>query len=91
MPDDHAVQLLRVTAEARGSSEAWRAVFVTHVRFSEVWLLRRRPVALDEFWNSLGGPSAAPGQPYPATGRGDCGLDSGSDPPVPGFGRVHIR
>jgi ketosteroid isomerase-like protein len=54
--DDHAVQLLRVTASAGGHSHSWNAVAVMHVRdarFSEVWLHVDDQYALDDFLNSL--------------------------------------
>jgi ketosteroid isomerase-like protein len=54
--DDHAVQLLRVTASAQGRSHSWNAVAVLHVRdgkFSECWLHVDDQYALDEFLNSL--------------------------------------
>jgi ketosteroid isomerase-like protein len=56
--DDHAVQLLRVTASARGRSHSWNAVAVLHVRegrFSECWIHVDDQYALDEFLNSLAG------------------------------------
>jgi uncharacterized protein len=54
--DDHVVQLITVTAEAKGRSHTWNAVFVTHVRdgqFTEAWFHVDDQYALDEFWNSL--------------------------------------
>ena len=57
--DDHAVQLLRVTASAQGRSHSWNAVAVLHVRdgrFSECWLHVDDQYALDGFLNSLAGP-----------------------------------
>ena len=54
--DDHAVQLLRVTASAGGRSHSWNAVAVMHVidgKFSEVWLHVDDQYALDDFLNSL--------------------------------------
>ncbi|MDQ3955826.1 MAG: nuclear transport factor 2 family protein [Actinomycetota bacterium] len=56
--DDHAVQLLSVTASAGGHSHSWNAVAVIHVRngkFSEVWLHVDDQYALDDFLNSLVG------------------------------------
>ncbi len=56
--DDHAVQLLRVTASVGGRTHSWNAVWVTHViegRFSEAWLHVDDQYALDEFLNSLVG------------------------------------
>jgi ketosteroid isomerase-like protein len=59
--DEHAVQLLQVSASARGRSHSWNAVAVLHVRdgrFSECWLHIDDQYALDEFLNSLaGGPA----------------------------------
>jgi uncharacterized protein len=55
--DDHAVQLLRVTASVRGRSHSWNAVVVLHVRdgkFSECWIHVDDQDALDNFLNSLG-------------------------------------
>ena len=54
--DDHAVQLLRVTASAQGRSHSWNAVAVLHVRdekISECWIHVDDQYALDEFLNSL--------------------------------------
>jgi uncharacterized protein len=54
--DHHAVQLLRVTASARGRSHAWNAVAVLRVRegrFSECWIHVDDQYALDAFLNSL--------------------------------------
>lgn len=54
--DDHAVQLLRVTASVGGRSHSWNAVAVMHVRdgrFSEAWLHVDDQHALDDFLNSL--------------------------------------
>jgi ketosteroid isomerase-like protein len=54
--DDHAVQLLRVSASARGRSHSWNAVAVLHVRdgrFSECWIHVDDQYALDEFLKSL--------------------------------------
>jgi hypothetical protein len=56
--DDHAVQLLRVTASASGRSHSWNAVVVLHVRdgkFSECWIHVDDQYALDEFLDSLAG------------------------------------
>lgn len=55
--DDHAVQLLKVTASASGRAHAWNAVVVYHVRegrFSEVWIHVDDQYAVDDFLNSLG-------------------------------------
>jgi hypothetical protein len=54
--DDHAIQLLNVTAEVGDRSHSWRAVVVMHVRggkFSEVWLHIDDQHRLDGFLNSL--------------------------------------
>jgi ketosteroid isomerase-like protein len=54
--DDHAVQLLRVTASARGRSHSWHAVAVLRVRegkFFECWIHVDDQYALDDFLNSL--------------------------------------
>jgi len=54
--DDHAVQLLRVTASVGERSHSWNAVAVMHVldgRFSEIWLHVDDQYALDDFLNSL--------------------------------------
>jgi ketosteroid isomerase-like protein len=54
--DDHAVQLLYVTATAGGRSHSWNAVAVLHVRdgrFSECWIHVDDQYALDDFLNSL--------------------------------------
>lgn len=56
--DNHAVQLLKVTASVGGRSHSWNAVAVMHVRdgkFSEVWLHVDDQYALDDFLNSLVG------------------------------------
>lgn len=56
--DDHAVQLLRVTASARGRSHSWNAVAVLHVRngrFTECWIHVDDQYVLDDFLNSLVG------------------------------------
>lgn len=53
--DDHAVQLLRVTASVGGDSHSWRAVVVYHVRnekFVEAWIHVDDQYALDDFLNS---------------------------------------
>jgi ketosteroid isomerase-like protein len=54
--DDHAVQLLTVTANAKGRSHTWDAVVVMHVRdgrISEAWVSVRDQHALDAFLDSL--------------------------------------
>ena len=54
--DDHAVQLLQVTAEAKGRAHTWRAVIVMHVRdgrFTEAWFHFGDQYSLDEYLNSL--------------------------------------
>lgn len=56
--DDHAVQLLRVTASVGERSHSWNAVAVLHVRdekFSECWIHVDDQYALDDFLNSLAG------------------------------------
>jgi|SRR3990172_597686 len=56
--DDHAVQLLNVTANARGSSYSWQGVIVMHTRdgkISEAWIHIGDQYGLDEFLNSLAG------------------------------------
>lgn len=62
--DDHAVQLLRVSASAQGRSHSWNAVAVLHVRdgrFCECWIHVDDQYALDEFLNSLAaGPAPTP-------------------------------
>lgn len=59
--DDHAVQLLGVSASAKGRSHSWNAVAVLRVRdgrFSECWIHVDDQYALDEFLNSLAGEPA---------------------------------
>jgi ketosteroid isomerase-like protein len=54
--DEHAVQLLTVTATAGERSHTWQAAATFHVRdgkFSECWIMVRDLHALDEFLNSL--------------------------------------
>jgi hypothetical protein len=54
--DDHAVQILEVTASVGGQSHTWYAVASMHVQegqFSEVWLYVDDQYALDDFLNSL--------------------------------------
>jgi uncharacterized protein len=56
--DDHAVQLLRVTATSGGRSYTWRAVWVMNVRngqFSEAWAHFDDQYALDSFLSALAG------------------------------------
>lgn len=56
--DDHAVQLVTVTASAGGSSHTWQATIVMHAsdgKISEAWVIIRDQYALDEFLNSLAG------------------------------------
>jgi uncharacterized protein len=56
--DDHAVQLLRVTAEAKGRSHTWNAVIVMHVRdgqFTDAWFHFSDQYALDDYLTSLAG------------------------------------
>lgn len=54
--DDHAVQLLNVTASARGLTHSWRAVIVNHTRdgkISETWIHVSDQYSLDGFLNAL--------------------------------------
>jgi hypothetical protein len=54
--DEHAVQLLNVTANAKGRTHSWQAAVVYHVRdgrFSEAWISVRDQYALDGFLNAL--------------------------------------
>jgi ketosteroid isomerase-like protein len=54
--DDHSIQLLRVTAEAKGRSHVWEAAIVMHVRdglFTEAWFHFGDQYSLDEFLTSL--------------------------------------
>ena len=54
--DDHAVQMLELTASVRGRSHTWYAVWSMHVQegqFSEAWLYVDDQYALDDFLNSL--------------------------------------
>jgi hypothetical protein len=56
--DDHAVQLLEVTANAGGRSYSWRGLVVMHTRdgrISEAWIHNGDQYGLDEFLNSLAG------------------------------------
>ena len=56
--DDHAVQLLTVTGNARGKTHTWQAAVVMHTRdgkVSEVWIQIGDQYALDGFLNSLAG------------------------------------
>lgn len=55
--DEHAVQLLRVTATAKGRTHSWDASIVMHTRdgkISEAWALIADVHALDGFLNALG-------------------------------------
>lgn len=50
------MQLLRVTAEAKGRSHTWNAVIVMHVRdgqFTDAWFHFGDQYALDEYLTSL--------------------------------------
>lgn len=61
--DEHAVQLVRVTASVGEHSHSWRAVVVYHVRdgkFSEAWIHVDDQYALDEFLNSSSAVIALP-------------------------------
>ena len=54
--DSHAVQLLTVTANARGNTHTWQAAVVLHIRegkISEAWIQVADQYALDEFLNWL--------------------------------------
>lgn len=54
--DEHAIQLLNVTATAKGRSHSWDAAVMMHVRdgkISEAWIQIRDQAALDEFLNAL--------------------------------------
>ena len=54
--DDHAVQLLRVTARASGREHSWNGVIVLHIRggkIAEAWVHVADQYALDEFLTSL--------------------------------------
>ena len=54
--DDHATQLMRITANAKGKTHTWEAAVVMHTRdgkITEAWALVRDVHALDEFLNSL--------------------------------------
>ena len=54
--DDHAIQVMTVTATAKGRTHSWDAVVVMHTRdgkINEAWAVVRDVHALDEFLNSL--------------------------------------
>jgi len=54
--DDHAVQLLTVSVNARGRSHTWHPIFVMHVRdgkIAEAWISVDDQHALDDFLNAL--------------------------------------
>ena len=56
--DEHAIQLLKLTATAGGRSHTWEAVVLMHPRdgkIAEAWVLVQDMAALDDFLNSLGG------------------------------------
>jgi ketosteroid isomerase-like protein len=56
--DDHAIQVLRVTATSKGRTLTWDAVIVMHTRdgkISEAWVSIRDVHALDDFLNALAG------------------------------------
>ena len=56
--DDHAVQLLTVTGEARGRSHSWTSVVVMHVRdgkIAEAWIHFADQYGIDNFLTSLAG------------------------------------
>ena len=55
--DDHAIQPLTVTANARGKSHTWHAAVIMHTRggkISDAWIHVDDQYALDDFLNSLG-------------------------------------
>ena len=54
--DDHSIQLLTVTGEAKGRTHTWNAVIVMHVRdmqFTEAWFHFDDQYALDDYLTSL--------------------------------------
>jgi len=54
--DDHAVQLLEVSAEVGDRHHSWRATAIYHVRdgrFVEAWIHLDDQYALDDFLNEL--------------------------------------
>lgn len=54
--DEHAVQMLVVTANAKGRSHTWNATVAMHVRdgkISEAWVQIQDQYALDAFLNAL--------------------------------------
>ena len=54
--DDHAVQVLEMTASVGGRSHTWYAIASMHVQegqLSEVWVYVDDQYALDDFFNSL--------------------------------------
>lgn len=54
--DEHAVQMLVVTANAKGRSHTWHATVAMHVRdgrIAEAWIQIQDQYALDGFLNSL--------------------------------------
>jgi uncharacterized protein len=54
--DEHAVQLLTVTATAGARSHTWQATVVMHTsdgKIAEAWIMIRDQYALDEFLGSL--------------------------------------
>ena len=54
--DDHAIQLLNVTADVKGQKHTWHSVIVIHPRdgkIAEVWIHIDKQDELDEFLNSL--------------------------------------
>ena len=54
--DDHAIQLLKITATGKGRTHSWDVAFVMHPRdgrISEAWAAVQDVYALDEFLNSV--------------------------------------
>jgi ketosteroid isomerase-like protein len=54
--DDHAVQILELTASVGGRSHTWYTIASMHVQegqFSEIWLYVDDQYALDDFLNSM--------------------------------------
>ena len=54
--DDHAIQLLNVTATVKGKKHTWHSVIVMHPRdgkIGEVWIHIDKQDDLDRFLNSL--------------------------------------
>lgn len=54
--DDHSIQLLTVTGEAKGRTHTWNAVIVMHAsggQFTEAWFHFDDQYALDDYLTSL--------------------------------------